>query len=304
MTPSTSSSHLKHGAQVLWLAVAGCLLLHLMPAGAAQKKGAAGAGLQGVRIVRDLEYVQGGHERNRLDLYLPEKADRPLPVILWIHGGGWRGGDKTNGPAFRFAMKGYAVASMNYRFSQHAIFPAQIYDCKAAVRYLRANAKQYGLDADHIGAWGSSAGGHLVALLATTSGVKDLEGPGGNADQSSRVQAAVDWFGPTDFLTVGAKDTRTSLIGGDPQTNQDKARKASPMTYVSKDAVPILIMHGDADKTVPFSQSETFAAALKKAGADVTFVPVKGGTHGGAAFAAPQTLATVEEFLAKHLKQP
>ena len=126
--------------------------------------------LMGVEVLRDLEYVPGGHERNRLDLYLPEKAARPRPVILYVHGGGWQGGDKSNGPALRFASKGYAVASMNYRFSQHATFPAQIYDCKAAVRWLRANARKYGLDADHIGAWGGSAGGHLVALLGTTAG--------------------------------------------------------------------------------------------------------------------------------------
>ena len=257
--------------------------------------------LMGVQMVRDLEYVPGGHERNRLDLYLPEKAARPLPVILYVHGGGWPGGDKSNGPAFRFAAKGYAVASMNYRFSQHATFPAQIYDCKAAVRWLRANARKYGLDADHIGAWGGSAGGHLVALLGTTAGVKELEGPGGNEEQSSRVQAVVDWFGPTDFLTVGAKETRTQLLGGDPQTDKEKALKASPMTYVSKDAAPFLIMHGDGDETVPIAQSETFAAALKKAGADATFVVIKGGKHGGALFTNAESMKLIEDFFARHL---
>ena len=109
-----------------------------------------------------------------------------------------RQGARARRPSF--AAKGYAVAAINYRFSQHAIFPAQIQDCKAAIRWLRANAQKYGLDSDHFGAWGSSAGGHLVALLGTTAGVKELEGPGGNADQSSRVQAVVDWYGPTDLL--------------------------------------------------------------------------------------------------------
>ena len=292
------------GTLGLALAVVGALLAGPGSAAGAQKKGAGPPALNGVRVVRDLEYVAGGHERNRLDLYLPEKAARPLPVILWVHGGGWVGGNKTNGPAFRFATKGYAVASMNYRFSQHGIFPAQIYDCKAAVRWLRANAGKYGLDADHIGAWGCSAGGHLVALLGTTAGVKELEGPGGNEDQSSRVQAVVDWYGPTDFLTVGTKDTRTQLIGGDPQQNKDKARKASPMTYVSKDAAPFLIMHGDEDRTVPISQSETFAAALKQAGADATYVVVKGGKHGGALFSSAETMKQVEDFFAQHLGPP
>ncbi len=286
----------------LALALAGATLVGLGPVAGVQKQGTGPFVPAGVRVLRDLEYVQGGHERNRLDLYLPEKAARPLPVILWVHGGGWTRGDKTNGPAFRFAAKGYAVASMNYRFSQHATFPAQIYDCKAAVRWLRANAGKYGLDANHIGAWGGSAGGHLVALLGTTAGVKELEGPGGNADQSSRVQAVVDWYGPADFLTVGAKDTRTKLLGGDPETNKDQARKASPITYVSKDAAPFLIMHGDQDATVPIGQSEKFAEALKQAGADVTFVTVKGGKHGGALFTNADSLRQVEDFFAKHLK--
>jgi acetyl esterase/lipase len=277
-------------------------LVSLGPAMGAQKKSVGPPSLPGVQVLRDLEYVQGGHERNRLDLCLPEKAARPLPVILFVHGGGWQRGDKTNTPARRFATKGYAVAAINYRFSQHAIFPAQIQDCKAAVRWLRANAKKYGLDRDHIGAWGGSAGGHLVALLGTTAGVKEFEGPGGNADQSSRVQAVVDWFGPTDFLTVGAKDTRTKLLGGDPQTNPEKARKASPMTYVSKDAAPFLIMHGDQDNTVPIAQSETFADALKQAGADVTFVVVKGGKHGGALFTNAESMKLIEDFFDKHLK--
>jgi len=285
----------------LFLLAAVVAVLGLGAAAGAQKKGVGPAALEGVQVVRDLEYVPGGHERNRLDLYLPQKAIRPLPVILWVHGGGWTRGDKTNGPAFRFATKGYAVASMNYRFSQHAVFPAQIHDCKAAVRWLRANAGKYGLDADHIGAWGCSAGGHLVALLGTTTGVKDLEGPGGNADQSSRVQAVVDWYGPTDFLTVGAKDTRSSLLGGDAQANPEKARKASPMTYVSKDAAPFLIMHGDEDKTVPILQSEMFAAALKKAGADATFAVVKGGKHGGALFTNAESMKQIEDFFARHL---
>ncbi len=255
----------------------------------------------GVQVLRDLEYVAHGHERNRLDLYRPEKATRPLPVILWVHGGGWTRGDKSRVPIAWFATNGYAIAAMNYRFSQHAVFPAQIQDCKAAVRWLRANARKYGLDKDHVGAWGISAGGHLVALLGTTAGVKEFEGPGGNNDQSSRVQAVVDWAGPTDFLTAGKKDTRTNLIGGDPEENKDKAIRASPMTYVSKDAAPFLIMHGDKDRTVPFSQGETFAQALKKAGADVTFLPVKGAGHGGPKFTNPENLKQIEEFFRKHL---
>jgi acetyl esterase/lipase len=264
----------------------------------------AAAAPEGVRALRDLEYVQNGHERNRLDLYLPERTSGPLPVLAWFHGGGWERGDKTASPAIALATHGFAVASINYRFSQHAIFPAQIHDCKAAIRWLRANAGKYGLDADHIGAWGASAGGHLVALLGTTAGVKDLEGQGGNEAQSSRVQAVVDWYGPTDFLTVGAKDTRTHLLGGDPQANPDKAAKASPMAYVSKDAAPFLIMHGDKDSTVPIAQSELFAQSLKRAGADAAFVVVKGAGHGSPLFKSPENMKLVEDFYNKHLTKP
>ncbi len=153
----------------------------------------------GVKAMRNLEYVPGGHERQKLDLYLPEKADGPLPVIVWVHGGGWQKGSKDNSPGIFLAAKGFAVASVGYRLSQHALFPAQIEDCKAAIRWLRANAKKYNFDPDHVGAWGGSAGGHLVALLGTTGGMKELEGKDGNLDQSSKVQCVLDWYGPTDF---------------------------------------------------------------------------------------------------------
>jgi acetyl esterase/lipase len=259
---------------------------------------------EGVRALRDLQYVRGGHERNRLDLYLPEKATGPLPVIVWVHGGGWTSGDKSHCPAIHFATKGFAIASINYRFSQHAIFPAQIYDCKAAVRWLRANAEKYGLDPKHIGAWGGSAGGQLVMLLGTTAGVKELEGPGGNADQSSSVQAVVDWFGPSDFLTLGPKDTRTKLLGGDALQNKQMAVKASPITYVSSKASPFLIMHGDQDHVVQLSQSETFARALKDAGVEATLVVVQGAGHSGPKFTSRENLKDIEEFFSKHLGKP
>lgn len=258
--------------------------------------------MPGVRILRDLQYVENGHERNRMDLYLPEVSTSPLPVIVWVHGGGWQNGDKSNTPIKGFAQHGFAVAAINYRFSQHAIFPAQIQDCKAAIRWLRANAAKYNLDTHHMGAAGASSGGHLVALLGTTSGTKEFEGNGGNLDQSSSVQAVVDWFGPTDFLTVGPKGTRANLLGGPAEQNREKAIKASPMTYVSKSAAPFLIMHGDQDKTVPISQSETFARALQQCGADAQFVIVKGAGHGGPLFTGGENLKRVEDFFAKHLR--
>lgn len=215
-------------------------------------------------------------------------------------------GGKENCPALPFTTRGYAVVSINYRLSQHAVFPAQIEDCKAAIRWLRANATKYRLDPDHIGVWGASAGGHLVAMLGTTGGVKELEGSGGNLDQSSRVQCVVDWFGPTDLLTMGGShdnpdSPEARLIGGPVGDNKEKARKASPITYIGRDAAPFLIMHGDQDNTVPTGQSEELVEALKKAGVEVNLVLVKGNGHGGPGFNSPENHKLIEEFFDRHL---
>ncbi len=267
---------------------------------------------EGVRALRDIEYVPGGGKAQSLDLYLPT-SDRPTPLILWIHGGGFRAGDKRQCPATAFTRRGYATASLNYRLSGQAVFPAAIEDCKAAVRWLRAHAKEHNLDADHFGAWGSSAGGHLVALLGTSGGVKQLEGNGGHPDFSSRVQAVCDWFGPTDFLQMEAHaltpgrpfnhdavDSPESLfVGGAIQENKEKVRAANPITYVTPDDPPFLIMHGDRDPLVPHHQSELLAAALKQAGVRVTLYTVQGKGHG---FGGPEIMRMVEEFFDQHLK--
>ena len=264
----------------------------------------------GVKSLKDLEYGKASGRAMRLDLYLPEQHDKPLPLIIWIHGGAWMAGSKDDpSPALRFTANGYAVAQVGYRLSQEAKFPAQINDCKAAVRWLRANAAKYNLDPNKFVAWGASAGGHLVALLGTSGGVAVLEGNDNDLKESSRVQGVVDWFGPTDFLHIGdaeidlphnATDSPESkLIGGALLENKDKAAKASPITYVSKDAPPFLIMHGDRDRTVPFSQSEWLYTALRKAGVDATFVPMKGAGHG---FGGPEAISPVEEFLKRTLK--
>ncbi len=270
---------------------------------------------EGTKAYRDLEYVKGGHERNKLDLYVPEKSPGPLPVIVWIHGGAWLSGDKNNPPALLFVTRGYAVASINYRLSQHAKWPAQIEDCKAAIRWLRANATKYHLDSEHIGVWGASAGGHLVALLGTAGDVKELEGKGGNTEQSSRVQAVIDWFGPSDFMTIAGQappDSRidhaaadspeAKLLGGRIQDNKDKAAKASPVAYVNKKAAPFLIIHGNKDNVVPYAQSVELAEALKKAGVEVTLKKIEGAGHGGPQFNSAENRKLIVDFFDKHLK--
>lgn len=264
----------------------------------------------GTKVLRELAYVQDGHERQKLDLYLPKEGTN-WPLIVWVHGGAWRAGSKTRCPAVRFIADGYAVASINYRLSQHAIFPAQIEDCKAAIRWLRAHAKEYGYDPNRIGVWGASAGGHLVALLGTTGDTNKFE-VGAYLEQSSAVQAVVDFFGPTDLgrlqeqaglrsqLDHDAADSPESLLLGGPlQQNLDKAAVANPITYVSADDPPFLIMHGDQDFTVPIGQSELLNEALQKAGVSSKFEVVPDAGHG---FGGPEIDRALRNFWEEQLK--
>jgi acetyl esterase/lipase len=262
-----------------------------------------------VRALRDVPYVTAGHERQKLDLFLPEHV-AGAPLAVWIHGGGWQSGSKEGCPAMGLLDEGYVVASLNYRYSQQALFPAQIEDCKAAIRWLRGHASTYGYDGEHIGAWGASAGGHLVALLGTTGTMRDFD-VGENLDVSSRVQAVIDWFGPTDFprfnnpansRAEGALSLLTRLFGGPLPTKLDLARRASPATWTSADSAPTLIMHGTRDTLVPLDQSEWFAERLKAAGAEVTLDVLNGAGHGGKEFFAPEKLNRMKGFFDRHLK--
>jgi acetyl esterase/lipase len=266
----------------------------------------------GVKAHRDLAYVANGHERHKLDLFVPEKTDGPLPLIIWVHGGGWQNGSKEGCPPLRngYTGRGYAVASINYRLSGHAVFPAQIEDCKAAIRWLRAHAKQYNLDPQRFGVWGSSAGGHLVALLGTSGDVKGFD-VGAHLDVSSRVQAVCDYFGPTDFTVfvttpgyeshASATSPEAKLLGGAVMENKDKAARANPITYVSRDDPPFLIVHGDQDRTVPINQSQLLFTALKEAGVSAHFHTIKGAGH-GQGFGGPEIEPMVSAFFDRVLK--
>lgn len=273
--------------------------------------------LPGRKIIPNIEYANVNGKSLLADLYLPEKSDKLAPVVLYVHGGGWVAGDKHEGVLAAMSLPNdYAVVSINYRFSSEAVFPAQIYDCKAAVRWIRAHAKFYNLDSAHIGAWGASAGGHLVALLGTSGDVKELEGDEGNLDQSSRVEAVCDWFGPTDFLKIDDEyahsDVKTvlpraaapdslaaKLIGAPIEKAKEKTERANPITYVTKDDPPMLIMHGDKDPLVPLAQSELLRDALQKAGVEVKLDVIKGAGHG---FMSPRIARTVVDFFDAHLK--
>ena len=266
---------------------------------------------EGTKVEKNLAYVEKGHARQILDIAVPP-SEKPVPLIVWIHGGGWLGGSKENPPtAAEFLKQGYAVASINYRFSNQAIYPAQIHDCKAAIRWLRANAMKYNIDPDRIGVWGASAGGHLVALLGTTGEVKEVEGELGNPKMSSRVQAVIDVFGPADFLkyaehmgkddVFGVNSLLSKLIGGPVLDKKELAKLASPVAFVTKDDSPFLILQGDNDKLVPHQQSEEFHEALKKAGVTSELVIVPGAGHDSTVIA--KNSVKVNDFFAKWLKK-
>jgi acetyl esterase/lipase len=264
----------------------------------------------GVAVLSDLAYVTDGHPRQKLDLYLPT-ADATLPVVVYIHGGAFRVGDKGDAPPLEYLDEGYALAAINYRLSQHALFPAQIEDCKAAVRWLRANAARYGLDPERFAVGGASAGGHLAAMVGTTGHVMEFD-VGENLGVSSRVRAVVDFFGPTDFLQMdahrppngmihdGPDSPESELVGGAIQENPDRVARANPITYVTSEAPPFLIVHGENDPLVPHHQSELLADALRQAGVSVIFHTVAGGGHGG--FEDPKVPELTKAFLAEHLR--
>jgi acetyl esterase/lipase len=265
-----------------------------------------------VNIVRDVTYKHIDGRNLQLDIYSPKSITHPLPVVLWIHGHRWSYGSKEQRPPVNLMAQGYIVASLDYRPSGEASFPAAIEDCKAAVRWLRANAIAYHIDPDHIGAWGHSAGGHLAALLGTSGGVVELEGAGDNSTFSSRVQAVCDMSGPSDILqfyeavsksTDGsarrAKSSIEQFLGGSVEQNRAKAIAASPITYVSKDDAAFLIIHGENDMSIPVSQSEAFSDKLKAAGVDATLEIAKGRGHG---VGGPNFASEIISFFDKHLK--
>jgi acetyl esterase/lipase len=267
----------------------------------------------------DVKYIPDGDAAQTLDIYFPEKAaEKPQPLLIWIHGGGWTAGSKSGVPYLNQLGRGYVVASVEYRFSQKALFPAQIQDCQAAIRWLRANAKKYNIDTDRVGVGGASAGGHLAALVGTSGGKKAFPAIGENKDQSDRVQAVCDIFGPANFWTVIKQadedknvknifkwnngDPYSKLIGGKLGEDKEKCDAVSPVHYVSKESPPFLILHGDRDSLVPYAQSVELTDLLKKAGVAVTLQRLPGAGHGGPSFALPKVGELANAFFDKHLK--
>ena len=267
--------------------------------------------LQAVETWKDQVYATVDGNELKLDLFVPSVAQTPK-LLVWIHGGGWRGGSKSSVPLKPLLEDGYAIASVEYRFTDEALFPAQIHDCKGAIRWLRKHAERFGYSADWIAVAGGSAGGHLALLVGTSAGVDELEGnTGGNLDQSSSVDAVIDYYGPSDFVLRGKtqpdraytqKSGSFALLGGlkDGKVKPEMEAFASPVTYVDESDPPLLVFHGTNDKTVLLDQSERIHSLYHQTGLSSTLVVLEGAGHGGKRFFQPEQIEVVLKFLRQH----
>ena len=269
-----------------------------------------------VEVKLDQPYAGNTNPKQMVDVYLPKKrnSEKPLPVIAMIHGGGWVNGDRIGYASLgiQLARTGdYAAVGVGYRLTKEAHWPSQVYDCKAAIRWIRAHAKELNLDADKIAVWGSSAGGHLSSLLGTSGDVKELEGDlGPNTSFSSRVQCVVNLCGPEDFTQalmftkegqpIWKDDAVSGLLGGNAQEKHTKAVAASPVTHVSKDDPPFITFHGTKDQRVAFLHAEAIHAALQKAGVPSLLVPITNGGHGSVSH--PEVKVRGQKFTEKILR--
>jgi acetyl esterase/lipase len=270
------------------------------------------------RVVRDVTFAKVDQSELKLDLYLPPAAPgaaAPVGLIVWVHGGGWRAGSRASVEVVGLVDRGWAIASVDYRLSPVARFPAQVHDIKAAIRFLRAHAAQYGYPASRVVVAGSSAGAHLAALVGVSNRERELEGSvGADTAQSSDVQAIVSLFGASNLTTILAQSTPYGLdvrapalellLGGQPESVPELARLASPVFHVDATDPPLLLLHGDQDKQMPINQSHELQGAYEKLGLPVRFEVVHGSGHGGPDFTSDARLARIDDFLRQQLKLP
>ena len=264
-------------------------------------------GAESWNLQKDVPFANVNGRPIHLDIYSPLKKPRD-GVILWIHGGAWRRGSKENPPILALVEKGWPIASIEYRLSEEARFPAQMHDIKAAIRFLRAKQQEYGLRAKRVFIFGASAGGHLAALAGVTNGVEELEGfATDNREQSSEIQGIVSLYGASNLTTILDQSTPHGLgvrvpalelfIGGRPESVPSAARQASPVFHVDKDDPPLLMIHGDQDPQMPINQSIELLGKYEEFGLDVSFVPLHGAKHGGKAFYDGEHTEMMHKFL-------
>ena len=258
-------------------------------------------------VVRDLEYASIDGHRLLLDLYSPEQEEG-APLLVWIHGGAWRAGSKSRMPLSALVEEGWAVASVDYRLTPVARFPAQVHDLKAAVRFLRARASDYGLDAEKIVIAGNSAGGHLAALVGVSNGHQDLEGSvGRHLGESSEVQGAVSYYGASNLTSILEQSTPHGLgvripalqllLGAQPEDDPEIARLASPLFHVDASDPPLLLIHGDQDPQMPINQSHELDGRYQELGLSTQLEVVHGAAHGGPEFYDERRFKILKEFL-------
>jgi acetyl esterase/lipase len=258
----------------------------------------------------DIKYAKVGDRSLKLDLYLNHTKGQPL--LVYVHGGAWRAGSKENPPVLALREQGFAIASVEYRLSPEAKFPAQIHDIKAAIRFLRGKAADYGYDAARMGIIGSSAGGHLAALVGVTNGQKELEGTvGAHLNQSSDVQCIISLYGASNLQTILSQSTEHGLkvrvpalqllLGGKPEEVPDLAKLASPVAHLDAKDPPLLLIHGDADPQMPPQQSYDFAKRYGALGRTVQFIRIAEGKHGGPEFYDAERIGVMAKFLKEHL---
>jgi acetyl esterase/lipase len=263
-------------------------------------------------VTADIEYAKtAAGEPLRLDLYTPESA-AGAPLIVWVHGGAWENGNKSAMPLAPIIERGFAVASLDFSPASKAPFPGQIHEIKAAIRFLRAQAKQYGYDASRIAIAGASSGAHLAAVVGTSNGDKELEGAlGSHGTESSDVHAIVSYFAATNLTTILAQSTPFGLgirepalkrlLGAAPKENEALAKLASPVFQVDRTDPPLLLFHGDQDPQMPINQSHELEGAYEQQGLEAEFIVVHGAAHGGDAFYSPENVQRAVAFLSAQL---
>ncbi len=311
--PAAQNEAMKHGL-LCFLLVTGVMAAEDLSEQKEKIRSLAGKSQVEVRL--DQPFADNDNPKQALDLYLPKqrKSDKPLPVVAFIHGGGWVRGDRIGaaGSCIQFARTGeYAAVAIGYRLTGEAPFPAQIHDCKAAIRWIRGHAKELNLDPEKIGVWGSSAGGHLSSLLGTSGGINELEGDLGSHDeQSSRVTCVANLCGPQDFSValmfdkegkpMVQDDAVKGLLGGTYEDKPDVAKAASPISYVSADDPPFVHFHGVGDRRVAYRHAELIHAALQKVRVPSTLIPITDGDHGSVSH--PEVRTRVNQFMDRHLR--
>jgi uncharacterized protein len=266
-----------------------------------------------LKVAADVQYCTGGGRPLLMDVFIPRnRRSTPTPAMFWIHGGGWEIGDKgRNSGAKLLASAGFVTASLSYRLSGEAPFPAAIEDWKCAIRFLRANASKYGIDSGRVGVAGSSAGGHLAELVATADASAGLEGDGGWANVPSRVQAAVSYFGVSDLAAPVPPETQrviVKFIGGTERHAPELYRRASPIEYVSKDDPPLMFVHGTQDHDVPIDQSVRMADRYRRLDLPVEFIAMENAGHDFSRIGGGPIAPSVEaihrmtvQFFSRHL---